>query len=260
MNTENPRIYGDSPHTVVLVHGGPGAPGEMEPVARELSKNFGVLEPLQTKNSIAGQVEELKIQIIENAEIPVTLIGWSWGAWLSFIVSAKNPDLVSKLVLIGSGPFEAKYAESIMPIRLSRLNMEEGERVGELITMLQKGNASDNDLEEFGRLMKKADSFDQDLDDGQGIKLQVDIYKKVWRDAEKLRKSGELLKYSKLIKCPVVIVHGDYDSHPYEGVRKPLSKVLKNVKFILLKNCGHHPWLESQAREKFFKILKENID
>ncbi len=102
----NLRRYGKAPFGVAVIHGGPGAAGEMALMARELSKQWGVLEPLQTANSVKGQVEELKTILTESADVPVTLIGFSWGAWLSFIVTASYPSLVSKLILIGSGPFE----------------------------------------------------------------------------------------------------------------------------------------------------------
>ena len=54
---ENLRIYGRKPYAIAVVHGGPGAPGSIAPVARELSKDMGVLEPLQTKDSLEGQIE-----------------------------------------------------------------------------------------------------------------------------------------------------------------------------------------------------------
>ncbi len=56
---KNLRKYGKAPFAIVVVHGGPGARGEMAPVARELSTHGGVLEPLQTATSVEGQVEEL---------------------------------------------------------------------------------------------------------------------------------------------------------------------------------------------------------
>jgi len=55
---KNFKKHGNPPFTVVVVHGGPGAGGEMAPVARELSKNFGVLEPIQTESTIEGQVND----------------------------------------------------------------------------------------------------------------------------------------------------------------------------------------------------------
>ena len=86
---KNLRQYGDSPFVVVVVHGGPGAAGEMAPVARELACSWGVLEPLQTAESLEGQVEELRTVLDNNADTPVVMIGHSWGAWLSYILAAR---------------------------------------------------------------------------------------------------------------------------------------------------------------------------
>ena len=103
---KNPRIYGSAPYTVAVIHGGPGAPGEMAPVARELSPFRGILEPLQTAATLEGQVQELKALLEKKGALPVTLIGFSWGAMLSFIFTARYPSSVKKLILIGSGVYE----------------------------------------------------------------------------------------------------------------------------------------------------------
>lgn len=63
---KNLRCYGKAPYRVAVIHGGPGAPGEMAPVARELSSLCGILEPLQTKTTIQGQLEELHGIVREN--------------------------------------------------------------------------------------------------------------------------------------------------------------------------------------------------
>jgi pimeloyl-ACP methyl ester carboxylesterase len=115
------RRWGSGPYPVAVVHGGPGAPGEMAPVARELSALCGVLEPFQTESTLDGQVRELASAIAEQAKTPVTLIGFSWGAFLSYIVAARFPALVGKLILIGCGPFEEEYAQAILTTRLNRL-------------------------------------------------------------------------------------------------------------------------------------------
>lgn len=78
----------------------------------------------------------------------------------------------------------------------------------------------------------------------EAIDYQADIFQSVWKDAAQLRSSGRLLKLGKYIKCPVVAIHGDYDAHPAEGIQRPLFAVLKSFRLILLKNCGHKPWIE----------------
>ena len=118
---KNPRKYGKSPFSIAVIHGGPGAPGEMAPVARELSCSWGVLEPLQTAASLEGQVQELRKILKEKGDLPVVWIGWSWGAMLGFILTARYPPLIKKLIMVGSGVFERKYALRITETRLSRL-------------------------------------------------------------------------------------------------------------------------------------------
>ncbi|HJT25676.1 MAG TPA: alpha/beta hydrolase, partial [bacterium] len=86
------------------------------------------------------------------------------------------------------------------------------------------------------------------------------IYKSVWKEAAELRKSGGLLKAAKTIQCPVTAIHGDHDPHPAEGVQKPLSKALKDFRFILLEKCGHTPWMEKRAREDFFAALQKELE
>ena len=92
------------------------------------------------------------------------------------------------------------------------------------------------------------------------VDCRADIFQGVWPAAAQLRRDGKLLELGKHIKCSVVAIHGDYDPHPAEGVQKPLSAILKDFRFILLKNCGHKPWIEQQAKEKFFQILKKEIN
>jgi pimeloyl-ACP methyl ester carboxylesterase len=258
---DNLRIHGQKPFNIAVVHGGPGARGEMYPVARELYPKAGVLEPLQTESSVDGQVEELKNILESCGNPPLVLIGFSWGAWLSYILTACHPSLVKKLILVSSGPFEGKYAAKIMETRLSHLSEVEKQEALSLISALNSNDINDNSFARFGELMSKADSFDalspEPLisDDSSG----VDIFQQVWRQARELRSSGELLNLGQSIRCPVVAIHGDYDPHPAEGVGEPLSRVLKDFKFILLQKCGHHPWLERNARDDFYRILRNEI-
>lgn len=255
------RKYGDSPFNVVVVHGGPGAAGEMAPVAKEISTYRGVLEPFQTANSLEGQIEELRSVCEEHGAIPVTLVGYSWGAWLVFILASRYPALVKKLILVESGPFEAEYAKNIMDIRLSRLNQKEKNEAQELLREL--GNsATDNKsaLKKFGKLISKTDAYDPLPDDKEKVEVQQSIYQGVWPEASELRKSGKLLQLGLKIQCSVVAIHGDYDPHPAEGIKGPLSKVIKDFRFILLEKCGHKPWIERNAKDKFYETLKNELD
>ena len=225
---KNLRIYGNKPFNVTVIHGGPGAPGEMAPIARELCSAKGVLEPLQTAISLKGQVQELHTVLKENGDLPVTLIGWSWGAMLSFIFTAQYPSFVAKLILIGSGAYEEKHAAGIMEARLSRLSEEERAEAIALMETLNNpavGNKN-TPMAQLGKLISKADSYDPLPHGSEVLECRYDIYQNVWNQARELRRSGELLELGKKIQCPVVAIHGDYDPHHYQGIKDPLSRIL----------------------------------
>jgi pimeloyl-ACP methyl ester carboxylesterase len=257
----NLREYGVAPYTVAIVHGGPGAPGQVAPVARELSTTCSILEPMQTKSTLKGQIEELVAVLQANVSLPITLIGHSWGAILSFIVTAHNLGFIKKLILIGSGVYEEKYAESIMQTRLSRLSIREREKCSSMLADLNNPIIADKSaiFKKLGKMIEKADSYDPLSHDSDVIEYQYEMFDSVWPDARKLRASGKLLALGKKIQCPVVAIHGDHDPHSRNGIEFPLSSVLTEFRFILLENCGHYPWYEKHAKEKFYSVLRQEI-
>ncbi|MCE5228929.1 alpha/beta hydrolase [bacterium] len=260
----NFHTHGTTPFRIAVIHGGPGAAGEMFPVARALSPSFGILEPYQTATTLDGQVSELIDTIQQHAQPPVTLIGHSWGAWLSFIVAAHAPRLINKLILIASGPFEDRYAIQIQATRLARLATPERLEYESILESLSAPNPPQSALARLAALCRKTDTYDPLADSAIGpmspigpILPSSTIFQSVWAAAAELRRSGQLLALASQIRCPVVAIHGDHDPHPAEGVSQPLASRLADFRFILLKNCGHTPWLERRARESFFAILNE---
>ena len=124
---KNLRTYGDPPFKFAVLHGGPGAP---------------------------GQVQELRSILEEICVFPVTLIGSSWGAMLGFIFSAYHPKYVKKLILIGSGVYEGKFAVNIQEKRLNRLN--DNER-GEAQILIEK--LSHPETKEKNRMSRSGDTW-----------------------------------------------------------------------------------------------------
>jgi pimeloyl-ACP methyl ester carboxylesterase len=262
---ENPRKYGRAPYAVAVIHGGPGGGGEMAPVARARAQTWSVLEPIQTATSIEGQIEELRTLLGGHGHPPYTLIGHSWGAWLGYLLAAHHPALVKKLILVGSGGFRACYAADLDLIRLSRLTEDERAEIESLRQVLADPESEGQDaaFARFGKLYGKADAYDplpQDDDEEQTFPPRADIYHSVWPAAAQMRSNGELLALGVRIKCPVVAIHGEYDSHPAEGVREPLSSVLPDFRFHLLERCGHTPWMERQARDEFYHLLGQELE
>ncbi len=261
------RTHGDPPYHAAVIHGGPGARGSVAPVARELVRTHGVLEPLQTEHTIGGQVRELADILRDHADGPATLIGHSWGAWLAWIVAARHPNLVAKLILVGSGPFEAHYAEQIMPARLARLSESERAEFDSLIPLFSNPDAPGRDeaMSRIGGLIGQADTYaplppepEPDPIDGDSA-----AFAGIWPAAAEMRASGELLALARDVRCPVVAIHGDHDPHPYDGVREPLERALADspaaFRPVLLEKCGHEPWRERHAREAFYAAVRGEL-
>ncbi len=264
------RTHGDAPYTVAVVHGGPGAPGSVAPVARALADRWGVLEPFQTAATLEGQAHELRGVLAAHGAVPVALVGWSWGALLSFITAARYPELVKRLILVSSGVFDARYAPQIMQTRLSRLADAERDELARLQQVLDADYgtvaARDAALARIGELFKTcSDSYDllpeqDDASEGVSSGMQLAIHRRVWDDAEALRARGDLIELGRRIQCPVVVLHGDHDPHPLEGVRAPLTQVVPGLRVHLLERCGHYPWLERHARDAFFELLRAELE
>ncbi len=261
---ENLRKYGLPPFKAALLHGGPGAAGELAAAAEVLAEDISVLEPLQTACSLDGQAAELKEILEKESGSPLVLAGFSWGAWLAFIFAARYPGLVKKLILISSGPFEEKYTHTVTEARFARLSAIGRAEAGELIKLVE-GPAMPGRAAAFARLeelLSRTDAYDPEpvaAGSGLSVTLDADIFQKVWKEAAEFRRGGGLLAAANRIKCPVTAIHGDYDPHPAGGVREPLQKILKDFNFILLKDCGHRPWIEKAAKQTFYEILKKEI-
>ena len=198
-----------------------------------------------------------------HGETPIALVGWSWGAMLSFIVAARYPALVRKLILVSCGMYETRYAVEILPTRLARLSDAERQEITALMNGIGDLGEGERDtaLARVGELFKlRSDSYDPLPDTHEGaFPVQHDIHERVWGEAEALRCSGDLVEMGRAIRCPVVALHGDYDPHPVEGVREPLARVVRDFRPIVLEKCGHYPWLERQARETCFAVLRREL-
>ena len=255
----NIRKHGDSPYNVVVVHGGPGAIGDMFPVAKKLSEKTGVIEPLFTGKNLTDQLNMLHYSIDNYCNKPVVLIGHSYGAWLSFIFAANNSSLVRKLILVSSGPFRKEYVNSITKSRMLHLNDREKEQLKLIYKKFQSEKLNKSDLKKISIFLQKTDYFHPVENIKSDTKLDSEVYSGIWPEISNLRDSGDMLREGTKIICPVVIIHGLKDPHPYEGVEEPLSCVIQDLSFILIEKCGHYPWFEEHAHERFYNVLNNEI-
>lgn len=257
---ETVRTHGHPPYRVAVIHGGPGAPGSMASVAQELSPEGGILEPFQTQETVWGQLEELQEMMESHASPPVVLVGHSYGAWLSFLMAARYPEGIEKVILVGSGPFTSEYVPLMNRERNGRLTAQEKKQQESFFaSRAGPGIEWEQGFQEFGRVMSQVDSYSPITQHQEDLPYRLDLFWKNMEEMNELREGGHLLAWGSRIEAPVLVLHGEYDSHPFQGVLLPLYDVVKDFRFILLPRCGHVPWNERYAREAFFALLKKEL-
>ncbi len=246
-----------------MLHGGPGALGYMAPVAARLAEGRGVVEPLQRAPSVEGQLDELRDVLDEHATGPVDLVGHSWGAVEAYLFAAAHPDRVRQVVMVASPPFDEHDADSLWDTRLGRLDPADREAALRARATLADARIDEREraaaLAELDRVTTIADGYDLATHEVGVVEDLPDVYDRVWQEAAAMRRDGELLAVGRRIACPVLAIHGDHDPHPAAGVERPLAPVVADFTFVLLERCGHLPWLERQARERFFELVDEAL-
>ena len=255
------RTYGKEPYKVAAIHGGPGAAGSALGLARLIAEAHGVVEPMQSKDTIGGLEEELMEQIEENCSGKVILAGHSWGAWLAGLFAERFPDKVEKVILIGCAPLEESYVSQIAERRKENMSPQEAEEFEEILRRLEDG-AGENDayLRRLGEICGRADGYQEEELWDEQADVNGDLYEKAWNEAAGLRKSGKLLERFAKITCPVVLIQGAADPHTDEGVIQPLKECNVYIKSYVLDKCGHTPWREKYAREKFAGVLCSELE
>ncbi len=256
------RVYGTAPYAMALLHGGPDDIGSMACVAERLSDEMGILEPLQSKNTAEALLKELRGQLGAFCDGKIMLLGHSWGAMLSILYAAKFPEDVRALFLVGCPPLEQNYVHLVGRWQQEPWNKEEQETYARTIAEpKQRIEAQKN------RLMQELEQITRtsDVHDGEHQNVHQDIFpdqqihQALREQAGRLRQEGVFEKALYRIKCPVYVIHGEFDPNPIEGVLEPMQKAGISVKLRTMQNCGHAPFGEAQAKEDFFRLVSELV-
>jgi pimeloyl-ACP methyl ester carboxylesterase len=213
------RKYAGAVGPVVLLHGGPGAPGAVAGLATGLAGDFEVWEPLQRRS---GEVELTVDRHVDDlhdvAPHPVLIVGHSWGAMLGLSYAARYPELVRALTLVGCGTYtQASRDEYERRINATRdASGSEPKRVPE---------------------------------DPAG-------HEETWRDVLRRQAAGIEPQSFTAIRAPVLMLHGKDDPHPGEMIRDSLLPHIPHLEYVGIARCGHEPWQEGVGRRQFDAALR----
>jgi pimeloyl-ACP methyl ester carboxylesterase len=253
------REYGESGPLVLVLHGGPAAPGEMAPVARGLSDKFRVLEPFQrgsgaTPLTVARHIADLHELIASRLEeSPPAVVGFSWGAMLALAHAAAHPADAGCLVLVGCGTFDETARGRLRATVESRTS-------DALRARLDRLAAEYADPDDLLRAQHTATLpvYSHDLlgSDTEAEALDARAHRQTWDDMLRLQREGVYPAAFASLRLPVLMIHGAEDPHPGHMVYESLTPYVPTIEYVEIERCGHYPWLEHAAKGTFFSILR----
>ncbi len=228
---------------MIVVHGGPGAPGSAGGLAHVLADPARVLEPWQRLGApyeVAAHVADLDAVIAAHCERPPIVVGHSWGAMLALAHAAVHPERVAAVVVVCSGTFDlaardafrrAMHASGVSLVGLSR-----ADRTDAIDRIYTFDPLPDDPLDEY--------------------EVDERANRETWIDMVKLQEQGYYPAALATITAPVLMVHGENDPHPGELIRASLAPHLPQLEYHELARCGHYPWRERHARAAFAELVR----
>jgi pimeloyl-ACP methyl ester carboxylesterase len=254
------RRHGSLGPPLVVLHGGPGAPGSAAGLARALSARFRVLEPLQRRGGEVPLTVARHVQDLADVAPPrAALVGWSWGAMLALSYAAAHPERADRLALVSCGTYDEASRAAFRTAFAARLGEDGRARMNALRARLADSTdpaVRDRIVTQLGETAGRAQSVDA-LPDDEAADLPADSagHDETWRDVLALQARGEEPAAFAAIRAPVRMFHGAEDPHPGPSTRDVLRLHVPHLEYEEFADCGHSPWRERRAREPFLAAL-----
>jgi len=177
-----------------------------------------------------------KQKISQYPNIPIFLLGHSFGGQVAAYLVAQNPKLIDKLILSGASIFRQKKT-------FKKVFFGAIAKVGKQIFKLPR-------LKKFDFVMKKILYRVAHSDYNETTGIHRDIFKKVIR-----QNFSDLLPK---IKIPTLVIWGTKDTYVPLHDGKKIVELIPNAKLEIIKDGKHG--LHLQQPENLLKIIKKFIE
>lgn len=246
---------------IIVIHGGPGLDqGYLLPNMAVLAKKHQVVfyDQRGSGRSLFSSIDAQHInisQFVEDIErlrralgFPkVTLVGHSWGGFLAIQYAIKYPRNINKLVIMNSLPIKTSGIHDFVEEVEKRVKPSATE-IEEILDSDEFAAGDSETVSRYYSLYFKHYLYNPN--DLAKINMQLEpqgtasgIVVSEILEEEIFSKFIDLSNDLKKIKASTLIIHGDYDVVPFHTA-KEIAKLIKGSKLILIKQCGHMPFVE----------------
>lgn len=256
-------------HPVVLLHGGPGCPDYLAPVARLLAPTHQVISfdqrgtgrslALGKRYDLDAYLEDLD-GVLDAFDLEaVHLFGHGWGGLLAQLYAARHPERVTALFLCSPALGAARYWRRSQRDWLRAVRR----RSGWSVAMRARLGGLPGGLDDALARRMVADVFREAVTEPQPAPLPdtawlMGVSSEAMRETSReLTMSGDTLPSPWEPPFPVVVVYGERDVYP-PASRKIVRRRLPAARFVIMDGAGHLPWLQNPGA--FAGLLRESFD
>jgi pimeloyl-ACP methyl ester carboxylesterase len=253
---------------VVLVHGGPGVPDYLAPVA-DLVADLCVVHrydqrgtggsPWEGEHTIARHVQDLALLLDAWGHDRVVLVGHSFGTNIASYFLLAHPERVAGLIQV-AGPFLDPWREADLAAQRARRTDKQQARLDELDAIEARGEAEEIEYLALSWCTDHADrtrAWEWALASAHALRpvnytmnRQLNAAKK----ADPLESRVHELR--ERVPPGALIVGGAGDSRPADALLRLGTRLRCEV--VIIPAAGHFPWLE--APDLFGAALRGALD
>ena len=244
----------DGSLSLVMVHGGPGLPDYLGPVAAMVADlcrvhrydQRGTGESLwDGEHTIARHIRDLELLLDAWGHDRAVLVGHSFGTDLVSFFLLAHPERVAAIVYL-SGPFLGPWRDPTRAIEVSRRSPRQQARLEALGAAAIRSDAEEV---EFLTLSWFPDHADQQravawAHDAAQKRRPINYSMNTQLNADKRRVSLELQveRLQALVPAATTIIGGEDDPRPASFLRDLADRFGCDV--TIIPDAGHEPWLE----------------
>ena len=214
------EVYGNGTPIFIFHGGGVGSPYELGRVIDELRKSHKVIvvssrghghsEIGHTPISLEQKAQDMLAVMRQESAEPAPALGFSDGAYTAYMLAKLQPEAVETLVAMGAGTLKPGFFPDSMPVK-----------------DLEKIDPAY--VEQMRRLMPEPERLQEFLND----------YMAFWNKAE----IGKDLLGA--IKCPVLLIGGERDTHAPPATVLEASKMIPDSRLCIVPEAGHAAFLDN---------------